>query len=110
MKITISKVNKETGESKELLFVNDEKIKEYLVKAGTFILVNGIVGRVFPARRNIGMLINGGISAGITKLIFEKINKCDDAEEAIEVEESTVVSEAPEIITETEDPAEDDLK
>ena len=75
MIINLTRIDPITGERKEVFNLTSEKIKEYAAKAGTFVLVNGLLGKVLPARRNLTKLVNAGMAAGITKLIFDMIEK-----------------------------------
>ncbi len=75
MTINLTRIDPVTGERKEVFNLTSEKIKEYAVKAGTFVLINGLLGKILPARRNLTKLVNAGMAAGITKLIFDKIEE-----------------------------------
>lgn len=84
MIINLVRIDSETGERKEIFNLTSEKIKEYAVKAGTFVLVNGLLGKVFPAKRNLAKLVNAGMSVTITKLIFDKIEENQTNTEIVE--------------------------
>lgn len=84
MIINLVRIDAVTGERKEVFNLTSEKIKEYAVKAGTFVLVNGLLGKVLPARRNLTKIVNAAMAAGITKLIFDKIEEDPSKETTVE--------------------------
>lgn len=84
MIINLVRIDPVTGERKKVFSLTSEKIKEYAVKAGTFVLINGLLGKVLPARRNLTKLVNAGMAAGITKLIFDKIGEDQTQTETVE--------------------------
>lgn len=132
MNITITHVNSATGASEEILNLNNKKIRAGLIKAGAYILTNGILCKILPPRRNIGMLINGAISIGIVNAAFEEYerrkketpdyidgkphiyeeadsccNCCDRCDADEDADEDIIVTTAPEADDEA---FEDDLK